>query len=234
MSNAKRVRPRFTAAPAGKSGRRLHQAQRVGIRLALTNGVELPPADAVIEVFSRWIQRDALADQLLIDVVDYAHVHRGPNVLLIGHEAHCSLDEADGAPGLAYRERGGAPEPLPERVERALTGALRAAQLLEQEPLGLRFAADRLSIELQDRLHAPNSGETFAALQPLLWRQLERLYPAGGIELEHLFDPSRAFAVAVRVPDERGDVTALLGRLAGARQARGRAGEGLERVSTGL
>src|ERR1043165_8660714 len=41
-------------------------------------------------VFNTWIQQQRL-EELLIDVADYLHVHNGPGIMLIGHEADYSL-----------------------------------------------------------------------------------------------------------------------------------------------
>ena len=60
--------------------------------------------EAFIPVFHDWIQHQRL-DELLIDVVDYRHVHDGPAVMLIAHDAHYAIDVADGRMGLLYSRR---------------------------------------------------------------------------------------------------------------------------------
>src|SRR6266481_671034 len=79
---------------------------------------------AFIPVFHGWIQRQALPGHLLIDVHDYSHVHHGPGILLVAHEANLSIDEAEGRRGLVYMRK--QPATLPAIVE----AARQAAQLL--------------------------------------------------------------------------------------------------------
>ena len=42
----------------------------------------------LVPLFHSWIQTHALADHLLIDVADYAHVHNGPGIVLVSEEAN--------------------------------------------------------------------------------------------------------------------------------------------------
>ena len=70
----------------------------------------------VIPVFHSWIQ-DQIFAELLLDVADYRHVHHGPGLMLIGHEADYSLDQTDGVLGLRYNRKA----PLPgTNLERSL------------------------------------------------------------------------------------------------------------------
>ncbi len=132
-----------------------------------------------IPVFHRWITERVLPE-LLIDVADYSHVHEGPGVLLVGHDAIYAYDESRGEPGLLYsRRRETAPETagirtLDERLESLLLCAFRACDQIEAEPqLDGRVAFDRHRIELRvnDRL-VPLDDETASALGEALRRAL--------------------------------------------------------------
>ncbi len=132
-----------------------------------------------IPVFHRWITERVLPE-LLIDVADYSHVHEGPGVLLVGHDAIYAYDESRGEPGLLYsRRRETAPEAagirtLDERLESLLLCAFRACDQIEAEPqLDGRVAFDRHRIELRvnDRL-VPRDDETASALGEALRRAL--------------------------------------------------------------
>lgn len=132
-----------------------------------------------IPVFHRWITERVLPE-LLIDVADYSHVHEGPGVLLVGHDAIYAYDESRGEPGLLYsRRRETAPETagirtLDERLESLLLCAFRACDQIEAEPqLDGRVAFDRHRIELRinDRL-VPRDDETASALGNALRRAL--------------------------------------------------------------
>ena len=132
-----------------------------------------------IPVFHRWITERVLPE-LLIDVADYSHVHEGPGVLLVGHDAIYAYDESRGEPGLLYsRRRETAPETagirtLDERLESLLLCAFRACDQIEAEPqLDGRVAFDRHRIELRvnDRL-VPRDDEAASALGNALRRAL--------------------------------------------------------------
>ena len=59
----------------------IEELQRIGVKLFMVDGVSVRPREFV-PVFHRWIQTQAVRDQLLIDVADYEHVPEGPGVLL--------------------------------------------------------------------------------------------------------------------------------------------------------
>ena len=95
------------------------------LKLFLQDAGQVDLAD-FIPVFHDWIQDQSL-DELLIDVVDYRHVHDGPGVMLIAHDAHYAIDyggRTNGAPLQPAAREPSNPERHPER-DRA--SALRAA-----------------------------------------------------------------------------------------------------------
>ena len=77
--------------------------QHINLKLFIANpeAVKLEEFGAV---FNNWIQRRVTLE-LLIDVADYLHVHNGPGILLIGHEADYSLDNRAGRLGLLYNRK---------------------------------------------------------------------------------------------------------------------------------
>ena len=109
-----------------------------------------PGPRAVIPIFHEWIQQHRLDDELLIDVADYSHVHHGPGVLLMSHEAQYGLDQADGKLGLLYSRRRKGEGDVHVRLSAAFRAALRACHLLQEEPaldgkLRFRFRRSRVS-----------------------------------------------------------------------------------------
>ena len=105
-----------------------------------------------IPIFHGWIQRQALAGHLLIDVHDYSHVHHGPGILLVAHEANLSIDESEGRRGLLYvRKR---PATLRETVE----ATQQAAKQLSEEQ-GVQFNDGQFEVFVNDRLHNPTAAE---------------------------------------------------------------------------
>ncbi len=156
----------------------LDRVVKFDLKVLAADAAEVEPEE-FIPVFHRWITERALPE-LLIDVADYSHVHEGPGVLLIGHDAIYAYDLSRGEPGLLYsRRRETSPElegigTLERRIESLVAGAFRACDLIEAEPgLGGRAAFDRHRLELRvnDRL-VPRDGETASALGSALLRAL--------------------------------------------------------------
>lgn len=141
---------------------------------------------ALIPVFHGWIQRGAIADELLIDVTDYSHVVDGPGVVLIGHEAQYSLEQQKGRTGLLYSQRRARVEGFEAALRYSLRHALSAASLLQKEESlrgKLKFSGQELMLRVNDRLRAPNTRESYLALEPALRSVLSRLFQ-GELSLE--------------------------------------------------
>src|SRR5262245_42539431 len=99
--------------------------QRYSLKLFLRDGEAVRPAE-LISVFHGWIQRGAV-EGLPLDVVDYGHVHHGPGVMLIGHEADHAYDLGEGRPGLAYAHKRDGEGTLADRLREAFRLLLAAA-----------------------------------------------------------------------------------------------------------
>lgn len=186
------------------------RAQQVSVKLYADGDVR--PADAV-RVFHRWIQTDAI-DELLIDVVDYSHVHRGPGVLLITGEGEYSLgDGGDGRLGLCYARKRDEPGPLADKLRGALARLLPAAALLEQALRdALSFRGDELLVRVHNRLLAPNTAESLAGARPDLDAVTGALYGGIPASIEHASEPDELFAVRLTAP-ESPDLQTLQSRL---------------------
>ena len=133
--------------------------QRVSVAVPFVGEVD---PEAFVPVFHEWIRRDAV-EGLLIDVARYVHVHEGPGVLLIGHEGDYSVDFLGGRPSLRYllkRDEPGGPRELVARALRRLAGAITEASAAP----GIAIDDHKIDVRVYDRLRAPNTPETAAAL----------------------------------------------------------------------
>lgn len=167
--------------------------QHVNIKIFAAGGDSPRLADA-IPVFHRWIQRRDLPE-LLIDVADYSHVPAGPGVVLIGHEANYSLDNARNRPGLLY-SRKVADGSLKQAYDAALAASLR----LEAEPEfqgKLHFDSREIEITLNDRLLYPNTEAGWNSVEPELTAFLNGLYGAGAYSLARSADARERLSVTV-------------------------------------
>lgn len=133
----------------------MEDLQRFDIKILVEKNDGLSPRD-FIPVLQRWIQEHSLSGTL-IDVADYTHMHRGPGVILIGHEANLSIDCMDGRMGLLYHRKQPMEGDFAERVRTAIEISLDACKKLEEEFEGrLTFRTDRFLFIANDRLIAPS------------------------------------------------------------------------------
>lgn len=171
---------------------------RLGIKVFAGAGNPAPLTD-FIPLFHRWIQQ-SLLDELLIDVADYSHVPDGPGIVLVGLDGNYGVDETGGRRGLLYYLKRPLDGSVEGQVEIACRRALTACRLLEQDAQagGIGFGTGELQFIANDRLAAPNTGETFAETEPLLRKLASRLYPGAEVTLAHDPDPKERFTVTLK------------------------------------
>ncbi len=175
--------------------------QHVNLRIPVA-GELTDDLEQFIGIFHRWI-RETVLDELLIDVADYRHVPHGPGVMLIGHEADYSMDNAGGIPALLYNRKAqidaGSNE---DRLRDALRCAANACRLLESEDIEggpLKFSRTTFEIIINDRALAPNTAATFAACRPIFESFLNSALGHEDFELVHnIADSRRRFSVTVK------------------------------------
>ncbi len=187
---------------------------KLAVKFFVRDASALTP-ETIVHAFHALIQGHALADHLLIDVADYAHVVNGPGTVLVSHEANIHLDHAEGRTGLLYVRK----QPIAgavtfaERLRAVLRATLSAAGALEQLPaLRGKFSirTDEFRLRINDRLAAPNSAETFAAIRGDLESVATGLY-GGPVELASTPTPGRLFEATVKGSET--STSALLQRL---------------------
>jgi hypothetical protein len=169
--------------------------QHINIKFYLENPEAVNLADYAA-IFNTWIQNQRL-EELLIDVADYLHVHNGPGIMLIGHEADYSLDHRAGRLGLLYNRKEQLKGTTQEKLAQAVQAALTAAQILEKEN-GLKFNTQEVQVIINDRLLVPNTAETFELLEPDLKAFFDMLYNGAGYTLTHQADPRERFTFNVK------------------------------------
>ena len=189
------------------------ELQHINVKLYLENSKNVD-LEALIPVFHNWIQ-DQICEELLIDVADYRHVHAGPGMVLIGHEADFSVDNTDCRLGIRYNRKatlGGSNE---DRLNQALRAALIACQRLESDARlegTIRFDRREMQLFINDRLIAPNLEDTYTALKPELEVFFQKLFEGNGLSLKHNRDPRSLLSVAVKATKPL-DLDALLKKL---------------------
>jgi hypothetical protein len=162
------------------------ELQHINVKLLLKYAQDLD-LDPIIPVFHSWIQQQ-VADELLLDVADYRHVEAGPGIVLIGHEADYSLDNADSRLGIRYNRKAVLDGTNQDRLTQAAHAAIAASQRLQQDTRldgKLNFNGQDIEIFINDRLLAPNTAETRDAVRPEFQTFAERLF--GGSEFSLSF-----------------------------------------------
>ena len=180
--------------------------------------VETPEAVAlgsVIPVYHRWIQKQAV-EGMLVDVADYGHLPQGPGVLLVAHEADYGMDSMEGPLGLLYNRKTESAGRLSDRIAAAFKAALGACVKLENEPEfqgKVRFKAASPIFIANDRLHAPNTDESFQALRSDLSAALAKVFPSAVDLRRTSVDPRSRLTIQI-TSSQPADVASLLARLA--------------------
>lgn len=173
--------------------------QHVNVKLLL-NTPEAVHLDAVIPVFHGWIQEQVF-DELLLDVADYRHVHEGPGIVLIGHEADYSLDKTDGRLGIRYNRKAPLEGNNQDRLIQATRAVLNACIRMEQDSRlngQIAFNGQEIEIFINDRMLAPNLERTREAVAPDLDTLLRKLFGATTYSLEFTTDPRKLLEARIR------------------------------------
>lgn len=179
---------------------RTHKLQ---VKLFIEQNGKALELEPFVPVFHDWIRKNALGE-LLIDVADYAHVHQGPGVVLVGDGSDYFIDLNEGRPGLLYSRKRHAPTTgSAERIVDAFQRTLRACQLLESEPAlagHVRFKTDELVFRVVDRVATSNDDANFEAARAEVEPVLQRLYAGTAFKLERVGTPRQLLTIKVTAP----------------------------------
>jgi hypothetical protein len=173
--------------------------QHVNVKLLVQQpeDVDLEP---LIPIFHSWIQNQ-IWEEMLLDVADYRHVHAGPGVVVVGHQADYSVDNTDNRLGVRYNRKAAVDGTNQDRLTQATRAALTACQRLESEPgmeRKLRFNGQEMEVFINDRLLAPNREATREAFGPEFSTFFRKLFGGSEFSLSYERDPRRLFTVSVK------------------------------------
>ena len=170
-------------------------------RISLKLFVKDPAAvklEAFTPLYHRWIQEHAV-DGMLIDVADYAHVHDGPGVILIGHDVDYGMDFTGGRAGLLVTRKHQKGVALQQRVRELARLAAKAAALMEADAsLGVCFATHEAKLSLIDRLRAPNTAQAVAQYRPDVEAIAQELWGSGVTIEQADVDPRCNLSLTIR------------------------------------
>ena len=175
------------------------QLQHVNAKLLVKNPGEVP-LEPLIPVFHSWIQEQGL-EELLLDVADYRHVHAGPGVVLIGHQANYSLDNTDERLGVRYNRKAAVNGGNQDALLQAMRASLIACQRLEAEPRlegKLQFNGREIEFYVNDRMLAPNRDATREAFHSDFETFFRKLFRGGEYSLSYPREPRNLFGVSAK------------------------------------
>src|SRR3990172_1291334 len=156
------------------------------------------PLETFIHIFNSWVQT---SDGEYYDIADYNHVHAGPGVLLIAHEANISMDNTGNRLGLLYNRKQPLSGSNQEKLHFVFKSALEFCRRIEEEPAlqgKIKFGGNEFLFLINDRLLAPNSQATFRAVSPDLEKIAKALYAGAEFLMDHRNDAREIFAVKVK------------------------------------
>lgn len=175
------------------------ELQHINVKL-MVKDLEQGALEPLIPVFHNWIESQAL-EELLLDVADYRHVHAGPGVVLVGHQANYGLDHTDERWGVRYNRKAVLNGKNQDRLRQAMRAAATVCQYLETEPRlegKIRFNGQEMELFVNDRLLAPHAHSTAEALQPEFEVFFEKLFRGSEYLLTSASDPRKLFGVSVK------------------------------------
>ena len=172
--------------------------QRIQIKIAADapSGLRLDP---FLEIFARWRKEPHPAEW--VDLADYAHLPRGPGIVLVGQRCNVAFDLADPGPGILYTAKKGFTGSHAERLNAAMEWCLEFSKRLIAEPefpKDVRLRSDSLELRFNDRLETPNTHETDAELRPAVVEVLNALFGADGYDLRPFGNRADFYGFTVR------------------------------------
>lgn len=171
--------------------------------------------DPFLAIFARWREQ---ADHPAgwVDLADYAHVDRGPGILLIGRQGNLSADLGDPGPGILYANKQDLGGDLRERIRTSFVRGLSLIERLLAEPefpQALTPRTDFWGLTFNDRLEVPNGDETDRLLRPAVRAVADRLFGTGAYQIVSDQEKTRRYAVTLHSTKAAPAVSALAGSL---------------------
>jgi len=167
--------------------------QKVSLKILSDAPVTLN-LDPFLQIFARWRVQD------WVDLADYAHMTRGPGIVLVGHRANFSFDMGTSAPGVLYLSK----KDLEGTAEGRLRAVFRECFALTQRllaepefPAQVQLRTGSLELAFNDRLETPHTEATDRALRPAVEAVFDQLFGARAYRLTPEPDVSRRYGFTI-------------------------------------
>ena len=189
------------------------ELQRIHVKLL----ADAPPdlgLEPFLAIFGRW-RHDETHPAQWIDLADYAHMVKGPGIVLVGKQGNFSANRDDPGLGLLYAGKAGFEGSAEERVLEAFRRCLELTLAIVAEPeypAALKLEPGSWELFINDRLNFPNSEATDGVLRAPIASALNALFGPGGYNLTPDTDPQRRYAFSIRAASPV-DLPALLDKV---------------------
>lgn len=173
--------------------------QRIAVKIH-AEGAAGMSLDPLLVVFGRWRGEPEHPEQW-VDLADYAHIPRGPGIVLVGKRANFSFEQGGSGPGFLYASKTDLSGDDEQRLRAVLGRCFQLAARLAGEPEfpgRVRPCPESLDLIFNDRLATPNLIETDRRLRPSVTAALDRLYGSGAWQMAAETDPGQRFGFAIR------------------------------------
>ena len=187
----------MTAVASGE-WRVASSVQRIAVKI-LSDAPATISLDPFLSIFSRW-RTDAEDPARWVDLADYAHMPRGPGIVLIGHVCNFSFDLGAPAPGLLYSRKQELYGSNEDRLHSVLRAAAEMSRRLLGEPefpAGIHVRPGSLEIRFQDRLETPNNDSADRLLRPAVNAVFDRLLGRGAYQARREPDPGKLYGFSI-------------------------------------
>ena len=165
--------------------------QQINIKIFVTEDSRVNYRN-FIKVFNKWMEAADQDDYL--NYADYSHVAAGPGVLLISKRANYSIDNAQNRHGFLYNRKHRMEGDNREKICQAFIETLKKCRRLEgEEDLAgeVHFKGDEILFMINNRHIAPNTQETFEAIQSDLMPVLQQMYGDSRFTLKRASEDGR-------------------------------------------
>jgi len=167
--------------------------QKVSLKI-LSNAPVTLNLDPFLQIFARWRVQD------WVDLADYAHMTRGPGIVLVGQRANFSFDMGTSAPGVLYLSKKDLEGTAEDRLLTVFRDCFALTQRLLAEPefpAQVQLRTGSLELAFNDRLETPHTEATDRALRPAVEAVAGQLYGAGAFRLTPEPDPSHRYGFTI-------------------------------------
>jgi hypothetical protein len=187
--------------------------QKVALKI-LTDAPVTLRLDPFLAIFGRW-RTDSADPAQWVDLADYAHMTRGPGIVLIGRRCNFSFDLGTAAPGVLYVSKKGLEGGAEDRLGAVFRDCFRLARRLVAEkdfPPAVHLRTGALELAFNDRLETPGAPQVDQVLRPAVESLLDRLFGARQYRLKPQPDPGARYGFTIEAPNSP-ELEVLLGRL---------------------